>query len=238
MENYRFRKIVCNAGHESRTFSENEILPRFCAVCGQPYDRRYNRPIMCKEDGSTLENESERNVEINSLVQNFSNDVPDIIDEQPRRGRGRQLDNSSIVQQTQIANRRGRSGETSRVSSITDKTIVDSTESCLNNTCNGSKIGLYNGGEYILVPETGIFLGREEYGNEILGMNECISRKHAFVQMNRLGKIILRDEGSLNGTFVDDGNGRRKLKPFETVELMEGNTIWLANQILAIEVIK
>ena len=45
MEECKYRKMICNAGHETRPYSEGEILPKRCPVCNQPYDRRYNRPI-------------------------------------------------------------------------------------------------------------------------------------------------------------------------------------------------
>ncbi|MBR4027690.1 MAG: FHA domain-containing protein [Lachnospiraceae bacterium] len=55
MKECTFRKIQCNAGHFSKVFSINEIMPKRCPICNQPYDRRYNRPIACYEDGSVPE---------------------------------------------------------------------------------------------------------------------------------------------------------------------------------------
>ena len=51
MEECKYRKIVCSDGHESSVFSEGERLPKYCPVCNQPYDRKYNPPIFCYQDG-------------------------------------------------------------------------------------------------------------------------------------------------------------------------------------------
>ena len=44
----------------------------------------------------------------------------------------------------------------------------------------------------------------------------------------------MRDEDSLNGTFVDDGGGRRRLLPGETAQLKAGDKLWLADQLLVV----
>ena len=44
----------------------------------------------------------------------------------------------------------------------------------------------------------------------------------------------VQDAGSLNGTFVDDGDGRRRLMPDETATLKQGDRIWIADQILVV----
>lgn len=99
---------------------------------------------------------------------------------------------------------------------------------------DASGLALYNGGDCIEIPEEGGILGREGIGQEFMGIDPLISRKHAFVKINRNGTVLVRDEGSMNGTYVDDGSGRRKLIPHETAELGRGGKIWLADYILVI----
>ncbi len=99
---------------------------------------------------------------------------------------------------------------------------------------DASGLALYNGGDCIEIPEEGGVLGREGIGQEFMGIDPLISRKHAFVKINRNGTVLVRDEGSMNGTYVDDGGGRRKLVPHETAELGRGGKIWLADYILVI----
>lgn len=99
----------------------------------------------------------------------------------------------------------------------------------------GKRVMLCVGGERIRVPESGAYLGRMELGGASFAMNPLISRRHAYVRADRFGNLEVRDEDSLNGTYVDDGKGRRRLQQGETVQLKAGATLWLANQILAVE---
>ena len=94
---------------------------------------------------------------------------------------------------------------------------------------------LCTGGEKIPISETGGYLGRQEIGGHVFYMNSLISRRHAYVRADRFGNLEVRDAGSLNGTYVDDGKGRRRLKDGETVLLEKGATLWLANQVLVLE---
>ena len=52
MEDLKYRKIKCSQGHWSKVFQLGETMPGKCPECGQPYNRRRNRPVACREDGT------------------------------------------------------------------------------------------------------------------------------------------------------------------------------------------
>lgn len=246
MDPCKYRKIVCNAGHESRAFAEGEVLPRRCPVCNQPYDRRFNRPVLCYEDGSVPE-ESKPDLTI-AVQENTSDSIlPDqmaVIDtasehvsldlNMPRRGR------RGVVERESSPASFGR-----RAAGLNRPVSEDAVPQ--DNLAGGdrehrpdvfSKIGLFNGGDCIQLSEEGCYLGREGYASHYLGINPQISRKHAYISVDRLGNILIKDAGSLNGTYVDNGSGRRRIRPGETVELKVGDSIWLANHILILGIIQ
>ena len=237
IEEAKYLKMRCNAGHETRPYAKGEKLPKRCPVCNQPYDRRYNRPIYCYQDGSVpkeKENASDEGKNSDSLMEKVDEELPikkSICTQNNSLRRGRSLavnDTHSVY-----------NPERGRKSSIINKQDTDTSVLIRNsNSEKITKVGLFNGGDCIIISNEGGYLGREEQGQEFLKLNPLISRKHAYVKINHFGKIQVKDEGSLNGTYIDDGDGRRKLKPYETVELKIGDTIWLANHILAIEEIK
>lgn len=241
MEECKYRKMICNAGHETRPYSEGETLPKRCPVCNQPYDRRYNRPIFCYQDGTVPEenaNADDKKNDTDNLREKVDEDSSMKKSKEPllsnqnnslRRGRSLAVNDTHSVYNP----------ERGRKSSIINEQDTDTSVLIRNsNSEKITKVGLFNGGDCIIVSNEGGYLGREEQGQEFLKLNPLISRKHVYVKINHFGKIQVKDEGSLNGTYIDDGDGRRKLKPYETVELKIGDTIWLANHILAIEEIK
>ena len=241
MEECKYRKMICNAGHETRPYSEGEILPKRCPVCNQPYDRRYNRPIFCYQDGTV----PEENENVDDEKKN-TDDLREKVDENSSMKKSKE----SLMSTQTNSLRRGRSlvvndthsvynPDRGRKASIINEQDANSSVRMHNsNSENITKVGLFNGGDCIVLSNEGGYLGREEEGQEFLKMDPLISRRHAYVKINHFGKIQVKDEGSLNGTYIDVGGGRRKLKPYETVELKIGDTIWLANYILAIEEIK
>lgn len=95
-------------------------------------------------------------------------------------------------------------------------------------------IVLCGDGRKIPVPFEKEYLGREGLGADIFLMNLLVSRRHAQICKERFGNVYVKDEDSLNGTFVDDGNGRRRLLPGESAELKPGDKLWLADQLLVI----
>lgn len=241
MEECKYRKMICNAGHETRPYSEGEILPKRCPVCNQPYDRRYNRPIFCCQDGTVPEEK-----ENTDDKKNNNDDLKEKMDKESLMEKSKE----PLMSTQNNSLRRGRSLGVNDTHSVYKHdrgrkfTIIneqdDNTSDRIHNSNseNITKIGLFNGGDCIVLSNEGGYLGREEEGQEFLKMDPLISRRHAYVKINHFRKIQVKDEGSLNGTYIDDGGGRRKLKPYETVELKIGDTIWLANYILAIEEIK
>lgn len=309
-----FRKMICNAGHESRPYSTSEPMPRRCAVCRMPYDRKYNHPIPCLEDGTVPgeEPEEEQNAggyesqpsyetatsgqgsyesgsyrsgsyEASAYGSNDmnrgayeppaygSNDMNRGAYESPAYGSGtmnmgmqgsRRRRQAVAEPENSLAGSQGTSenempygaaantresempygampgGSRRRrpgVSPVQEVAAEPVVESRIFEEAEGPSLGLYNGGDCIRIPEGGCILGREASGSEILAINPLVSRNHAYIEADRLGIVRVRDEGSLNGTYVDDGNGRRKIKAYETVELKKGDRIWLADHLLAIE---
>ena len=239
IEEAKYLKMRCNAGHETRPYAKGEKIPKRCPVCNQPYDRRYNRPIYCCQDGSVPE-------ENGSAEEKHSDNLVEKVDKESQVKKSIE----SVKSTQNNSSRRGRSlvvndihsinTERGRKYSIINEQVTNTDGQVkINDTFeNNTKIGLFNGGDCIALSKEGGFLGREEQGQEFLKMYPLISRKHAYVQIDPNGTIQVRDEGSLNGTYIDNGKGRIKLKPHETVNLKIGDTIWLANYVLAIEEIK
>ncbi len=203
--------MQCNTGHFSKAFAADEMLPRRCPICNQPYDRRYNRPILCYEDGSVPEEHINESCKDNTTAQmenvgEKKETAQKIPNSQDGIRRGRQISNSNLSD-TAVASRR----------------------------CTEKRVVLFTGGFKIEVSEHGGYLGREELGKDCLQANLLISKKHAYVRVDHFGNLQVKDANSLNGTYIDDGNGRRRLKADETAMLKAGNKLWLANQIFAVE---
>lgn len=237
MKECTYRKMQCNAGHFSKAFAADEVLPRRCPVCNQPYDRRYNRPILCYEDGSVPGEQSNNDCKGNDaipmedvgvqkeIVQNVKN-------AQERFRRGRQIADSNLTD-TIVSSRRRNVVMVDSINNEYGK--VNDQSSVLVGNRFEKKVVLFTGGFKIEIPEQGGFLGREEIGKDCLYTNLLVSRKHAYVRVDHFGNLQIKDENSLNGTYVDDGSGRRQLKVDETAMLKVGNKLWLADQILVVE---
>ena len=60
MKELNYKKIICALGHSSEAVPFDMPLPGKCPVCGQPYDRRYNRPVPCLRDGTVPEEEADQ----------------------------------------------------------------------------------------------------------------------------------------------------------------------------------
>lgn len=208
MDSCKFRKIVCALGHSSDVIPLDAPLPKKCPVCGQPYDRRYNVPIMCLEDG-TISEEPERKDFIGKR------------EEIPVNRRKRGLLNDDLITEASAIHTRRRE-EVSQKPETGRNTVQ-------------KNIVLYSDGKKITVPIEKGYLGRGELGADIFLMNQLISRRHAQIYSERFGNVYIKDEDSLNGTFIDDGGGRRRLLPGETVVLKSGDKLWLADQLLVIE---
>lgn len=219
-----FRKMQCNAGHFSKAFAADEMLPRRCPICGQPYDRRYNRPIMCYEDGSVPEEDNGEVCKEESEPQAESV-FESTLENTYKENTYKKEEMMQEIPNPQNQIRRGRQ--------ISGLNAPDHTVSTVKRS--ERRVVLYTGGFKIEIPEYGGCLGREELGKECLQANLLVSKKHAYVEADYFGNLHVRDAGSLNGTYVDDGNGRRPLKTDETAVLKAGNRLWLADQIFVVE---
>ena len=230
-----YRKMQCNAGHFSRAFAVDEVLPRRCPVCNQPYDRRYNRPILCYEDGSVPEVQADSDcleTAAQAAGENMEEKAADTeILESP--GRGRRVPPQNPSDDMSAFSRRRSGIKTNPASGKSDgmNPGVRSEQSRM----TGKRVVLFSGGCKITIPDQGGYVGREELGKECFAVNPLISRRHAYVRVDHFGNLEVKDAGSLNGTYVDDGNGRRRLEPEETAMLKAGNTLWIANQVLAVQ---
>ncbi len=228
MENSGFKKIICALGHSSEVVPWEMPLPKKCPVCGQPYDRRYNIPVMCLEDGTVPAGEEqagwaaqgsrtgEAEAEQERRDQDIAGKGSEISVSRRRILPGADLSAGEPV--IRAKRREDAGGRTEIAGNITQKSIV-----------------LYSDGKKINVPLRKEYLGRDEAGADIFFLNPLISRRHAQIYADRFGNVYLKDEDSLNGTFADDGGGRRRLLKGETAVLKSGDKLWLADQLLAIE---
>jgi hypothetical protein len=85
--------------------------------------------------------------------------------------------------------------------------------------------GKYQGGEFPLLPEREIVVGRSSDLDMVL-VEDMVSRKHAKISTQN-GQIIIMDLGSTNGTFV---NGEKIKK----TRLKEGDRILIGTSILKV----
>jgi hypothetical protein len=83
--------------------------------------------------------------------------------------------------------------------------------------------GKYQGGEFPMVPEKAIIVGRSSDLDMVL-VEEMVSRKHARITYDK-DKIVIEDLGSTNGTFV---NGEK----IKRAQLKEGDRILIGTSIL------
>jgi hypothetical protein len=83
--------------------------------------------------------------------------------------------------------------------------------------------GKYQGGEFPMVPDKAIIVGRSSDLDMVL-VEEMVSRKHARISYDK-GKIVIEDLGSTNGTFVNGEKVKR-------AQLKEGDRILIGTSIL------
>ena len=230
--------MQCNAGHFSKAYRADEVLPRRCPICNQPYDRRYNRPILCYEDGSVPEEHSNETCQESISIQKKSaseqKGIAQNVPSAPDGGqRGRQILNPNLSE-TVVVSRRRNIENVDYVHTTKHENVNYQSRSSERRQSE-KRVVLFSGGFKIEIPEHGAYLGREELGKDCLWANPLVSRKHAYVRVDHFGNLQVKDEKSLNGTYIDDGNGKRQLKDDETAMLKIGNKLWLANQFFAVE---
>lgn len=261
MEGCRYQKIICSYGHSSGVFHRHASLPKKCPQCGQPYNRLEHRPVPCFEDGSVPHpsRQETRKAEMTEELPEQQDAVsvctgpPSMIKpvndpSSQHKGAGHVPGGDEPcgkIPSYTVSKRHGPSvRETIQGAGKMSKVQAKHPASCPDpvvrlETDKGQGHGplrLITGGTYIDIPKEGAFLGRGGLGQECFCLNPLVSRKHAFVQNDRPGNLRVQDAGSLNGTFIDDGGGRRKLLPDETAALKPGDKIWVADQILAVEI--
>lgn len=86
--------------------------------------------------------------------------------------------------------------------------------------------GTYEGGELPMEPETEITVGREMSADMVI-MEDGVSRNHARIS-SKDGKLVLKDLGATNGTFV---NGQRVVKQ---IELKIGDKIVIGQSLIRV----
>src|SRR5262249_52310627 len=85
--------------------------------------------------------------------------------------------------------------------------------------------GKYQGGEFPIVPEKQIVVGRSSALDMVL-VEDMVSRKHARIAMQQ-DQIWIEDLGSTNGTFV---NGEK----IKRARLKEGDRVLIGTSILKV----
>ena len=82
-------------------------------------------------------------------------------------------------------------------------------------------------GTMVPLSEDGARLGRSA-DNSFQINDITVSREHAFVTVDNLGSVHIRDEGSTNGTYV---NGKR-IRPQRLVEVADGDRVQLGTSVV------
>ena len=220
---YEYVKKICDGGHEAVFSINDHIPPPKCPVCNRPYDNRRNPSIKCLKDGSVLE-----------TILNPTEEKPaESID--PIRASTNGFEDEQLGMDGNPSTFRTRRRHVLSYSeSVADNTPSNRGYADRKDTL-GRRLALYSAGYKMPVPDSGDYLGRNNLGQELFCANQLVSRKHAHVSQGRYG-IDVYDANSLNGTFFDIGNGREKLKPGETATLKQGDKLWLADQLLVVEI--
>ncbi len=229
-----FWKLLCSRGHESMPI-EDKTKVRNCMNpdCGKPIDRRYDRWVSCDAEGNLLGNIDE--ITRDDKEEDISEiDRTNIEKKQSLNEEGTQLsskENSQAKAEGNLQIRWGRKWETSLNQNFSREKIQECDEQ---NNDAPTQIVLFSDGKRISVPNEGGYLGRTNLGSEAFQFNRLVSRKHAFVRPCVEGGINVKDADSLNGTYIEDEDGRIRLMPGEMVRLQCGNKIWLGNHLVVI----
>ena len=116
-----------------------------------------------------------------------------------------------------------------RIENIQEQPVVQSNEPT-------GHFYVRTGDEKIEIAPQGESIGRIGSFAKMCMLNPLISRNHAMlIPDSRRGTVTIADENSLNGTSVDDGQGRRKLNRDESAVLHPGDRFWLADELFMIE---
>lgn len=222
-------KMICSMGHEN-TPVENKASIRCCMNpdCGKPYDRKYDKLIPCDIDGNPIDDvKKTHETELIKTVDN-NNSM-----ECKEKNATSKDDGSGVTGKKEIFSiRRGRNVELfpnlNEIENVKKKSLTIDIQN------SGKEVVLYSGGACYVVPRAGVIIGRSEEASNLFAINSLVSRKHAFIKPVGGGRVLVRDQDSLNGTYIDSDDGRRRITNDETVELKIGDKIWVANQLVVI----
>ena len=233
--NYLKRK--CSLGHWSQVFPKEGPIPEKCPICGQPYDRRRNRPVPCREDGSipgnVTDTDSDHPADTGSNTNSTTPENTDYMAAEPQmRRRKRRAANL----QDHSQDGPGLVGSAELVPPPRRKRSISEVGPSRENTRSSDQYYLISAGNRIPVPEEGTQIGREGIYAEMCSLNPLISRNHAQISVDhKRGGVRLIDMNSLNGTYIDDGHGRRRLEEQESFVVNAGSRFWLADQLFIID---
>ena len=237
---FQYRKVRCNDGHWSEPFPAGGSLPKACPVCGMPYDRRQNRPVPCHADGRTAED--------TEPVQEQAPEPEVSEPEQTDDGLFEPFGSSGPAVRRQASAIPGQMGQTAsptrrrviqpvgEAPSVQSPRPEQAAPAAQQYAGSSKGLVLYTCGQKIPVPDEGGYLGREELGGELFGADFLISRRHCYIRPALHAELQVQDSGSLNGTFTDDGSGRKRLREGETVLLKPGSKLYLADLTVVVAV--
>ena len=223
----KYRKIICPNGHYSDAVKESNPLPRRCTICRQQY-LRTSKPIWCNSQGEVLE----EGIIDSPVVEERKEDEMAVVSGQRdfcyvgslgdgaarRRKRTPLLDDSHISSGAFVPENRVK-----ETINKVDKTIA--------------QIPTYflTSGDYSIALSGEGILGRDNIGRECMSVNHLVSRSHCFFIVTKQKGLEIRDAGSLNGTFVDTGNGRIAVSKTNGVYLKAGDRLWLADMLFEVK---
>lgn len=219
----RYRKLICPNGHASEAIGENNPLPRRCIICRQQYLKNA-KPIWCDKYGNEIKEEvpviNEPNGELIPKKTEVQEEVMhDFASMQGLSGRRRRR--TSFLDEPQDE-------EVVQQDGVIPVTAVAVERPARNTFC------LVSGDYSIELTGEGV-LGREHLGKEILGVNQLVSRKHCYFIATMQRGLQIRDAGSLNGTYIDTGNGRVAVSKETSVILKSGDKLWLADMLFEVK---
>ena len=217
----RYRKIICPNGHYSDPIKENEPLPRRCIVCRQQY-LKTSKPVWCDKDGNEIFTET--NTKLTDSEKEDKN-IGEVVRENSRKQH--HFDIQIKDDEEHFVHRRRRTFEKDDKDNLQDFKKHELAEEKRNVT-------VLKTGEMSITLEGEGILGRENQGAEILAVNRLGSRSHCYYIVTKQCGVLIRDAGSLNGTFADTGNGRVAVDQEKGVELKNGDKLWLADMLFEV----
>lgn len=223
----KYRKIICPNGHVSIPIEESAPLPRRCHICRQMY-LRSSKPIWCDINGNVLQDdmslskkEDIRNVESKEEFQR-GNQTHQVIFEE-----------KEFSSNISVKRRKKRSFDVTGNREIISKKNIENNpdkEDVL------SVIYILENGRCSLELKNEGTLGRESDDCECLAVDQLISREHCYYIATQYKGLLVRDAGSLNGTFADIGYGRIVVGQKENISLKPGDKLWLADMYFEVKI--